>query len=223
MQVFLAAFRTQLRLTVRAFSTWGFLALGVFLTAWGTLLDVLAVGVDPRRPSAIAHATGVMGGILLGAWIGSGTPPRHSLREARDLWAALPAISWAIPAGRAAVAATLGTFGSILCMSYALVLSNNKIEVLGLLGGGGAALLAAAWSGWLAPRIGSLAAIVGVIALAGLTFAPVATWIRPFLPSALASVPIRGVSLLACLLGSVGLLALTPLRARADVKAGLER
>jgi hypothetical protein len=222
-QVFLAAFRTQLRLSTRAFSTWGFLGLGVLLTAWGTLLDVLAVGVEPGRPSALAHATGVMGGILLGAWIGSGTPPRHSLRESRDLWAALPAAAWAIPAGRAAVAAALGTLGSILCVAYTLVLGNSKFEILGLLGGGGAALLAAAWAGFLAPRVGSLAAIVGVVALAALAFTPVPTAIRPFLPTALASVPIRGVSLLACLLGSVGLLALTPLRARADVKAGLER
>jgi hypothetical protein len=111
-------------------------------------------------------------------------------------------------------------------MAYTLALDNHILWLPGLatlLGGAFAAFLAAAWAGFLARRLGSLTAIVGVMALAALAFAPVPTAIRPFLPSALAAVPMRAAPLVACVLGSVGLLALTPPTPRADGRAGLGR
>jgi hypothetical protein len=225
-QVLLATFRTQLRLTLGALSTWGFLALGMLLTAWGTLLDVLAVGIDAGRPYAIGHASGVMGGILLGAWIGSGTPGRRSLRASDGTWVALPDVSWAVPAGRCAVAAVVGGAGSILCMLYTLVLADyitGSLAPSSVLGGAGAALLAAAWAAFLTPRVGALPAIACVLALSALSLAPVPSALRALLPTALASVPIRGLPLLACALAAVGLLALTPRWPHADGGAGPER
>lgn len=215
-----AAIRTQLRLRLRALSTWGLWAAGIGLTGWGCVLDVLAVGLDVDRPLRLALGSGGTMALLLGTWIGCATPARQSLRENHPTWAALPDASWALPTARCLTAAACGGAGVLLCVLVASVLSNYiSLRSVGsaLCGGTVTALLASAWAGLLAPRVGALPAMGVVLALAAaVSLEGLGAPLASLLPAVRTCTERDPGAVLAASCAALGLVALTPRRVRAD-------
>jgi hypothetical protein len=184
------------------------------------VLDVLAVGLEGDRPLRLAMGTGSLIALLLGTWIGCAAPPRHSLREASSNWAALPDASWALPAARCLVAVTCGSVGAVLCVLYTNVFTKHvDLAPIGLAVCGGAvtALLASAWAGLLAPRLGALPAVAVVLASAAVLSLEGAPVVLGFLiPTVHVCAPLSPWAALAALCASTGVLALTPRGFRTD-------